>query len=463
MSSTLFSLPRVAKEMRELWALSLPIIIAQLAAAGMTFVDVSMSGQYSSLDLAAVAIGSSFWTPVYMLVRGVLMAMTPITAQLYGAGELDQIAAKTRQGAWIALLLSFVCVWVVINPGVLFDAMGVEPRIAALSEQYLIALSWSLPGMCLYQLMASYCEGLSDTRTPMIISVFAVLLNIPANYILIYGKFGFPALGAVGCGYATALCFWVMAVLLGLYLRFGARHKRTQPFTRFEWPNKGDIGAHLKVGVPVGMALFVEVSIFSVIALMVGDMGVSVVAGHQVALNLASLVYIIPVSLAAGITIMVGQSLGRGHANKAAYTSLISILAIILLSGILATFIVMFSESIAGIYSQDAAVIALAAELLMFAALFQLVDGVQLGSVGALRGYKDTRAAMIYMMIACWLVALPLGYTLALTSHLTAEPMGPHGFWIGLVTALTIAAILTSVRLWNTCRRTMQNCGQTLC
>ena len=443
---------RVIQEMRELLVLSYPIIIAQLAAAGMGVIDVSMSGHYASLDLAAVAIGSSFWTPILMLVRGVLMAITPIVAQLFGAGERDRIANKTRQGAWVAVMLSLLSGWMVASPGYLLTFMGVEPHISALATQYLQALAWGLPAMCLYQLMASHCEGMADTRAPMIISVFALLLNIPVNYVLIYGYLGLPELGAVGCGYATALCFWLMAGLMGIYLHYGPKHQAVGLFNRFEGPNWEDIRAHLKVGVPVGVALFVETSIFAVIALMVGNLGVAIVAGHQVALSVASLIYIIPVSLAAGITIMVGQSLGAGQPGRAAYICLVSIGMIVLLAIILATAMVVFAPGIASLYSKDPVVVSLASELLMFAALFQLVDGIQLAAVGALRGYKDTRAAMLYMVFACWLVAMPLGYTLALTDTLTPKPMGPHGFWIGLVAALTVAAILTSARLHKICR-----------
>ncbi len=434
----------------------MPIVIAQMAAAGMTFVDVSMSGQYSSLDLAAVAIGASIWNPVFMLVRGVLMIMTPIVAQLYGAGQTAEIGAKTRQGLWIAVTLSLFCAWLISNPDYVLTLLDVEPKIAALSESYLDVLAWGVPAMCLYQLMASYCEGLSDTRTPMVISVAAVLLNIPINYVLIYGKLGFPELGAVGCAYATAFCFFVMALLLAAHLRYHRRHQKTNPFTHFERPAMADITAHLQVGVPVGVALFIESSIFSIIALLVGNLGVSVVAGHQVALNVASLVYIVPVSLSAGVTILVGQKIGSGRTDQAAFTSFVSVAGIAIVATLLAAFIMVFAEQIASIYTQDKAVIALAAELLVFAALFQLVDGIQLASVGALRGYKDTRVAMFYMLFACWCVAMPLGYTLAMTDILTSKPMGPHGFWIGLVSALTIAAVLTSTRLVKTSRRAMR-------
>lgn len=450
------SLPsRVQHELRELFVLSVPIIIAQLAAAGMTFIDVSMSGQYSSLDLAAVAIGASIWTPIFMLVRGVLMAITPIVAQLFGAGNRLLISSRVRQGIWISLALALLCFPMLLKPEPLMHILDVDPNIAALSAEYLRALAWAIPAMCLYQLLASYCEGLADTRTPMVISVIAVLFNIPANYVLIYGKLGFPELGAVGCGYATAFCFFLMALMMVVYLCKSKWHKDTHPFSQFESPHRTELLAHLEVGVPIGLALFIEASIFSIIALLVGNLGVSIVAGHQVALNVSSMVYIIPASFSAGITIRVGQAVGAGKMTEARFISFVSIAGIALLASLSGVLIWWFAEPIATIYSQDKAVITLAAELLIFAAIFQLVDGIQLGSVGALRGYKDTRIAMVYMIIACWCVALPLGYTLTLTD-LLVEPMGPHGFWIGLVSALTIAAILTSVRLLKTSTRFIQ-------
>ena len=443
---------RYGAELKKLLIVSMPIICAQMAAAGMAFVDVSMAGRYSSLDLAAVAIGSSIWFPAFNLIRGVLMALTPIVAQLFGAGDCEGIRHKTRQGFWVSLFLMMLGLVVVISPGAVLEMMNVDPDIAELSRRYLHALAFGMPAICLYQLMTSYCEGLADTRAPMFIGVLALLVNIPANYVLIYGKFGLPALGGVGCGYASALCFTLMALLMFFYIRSNQRHEKTSPFNRFEWPEFASVKDHLILGLPVGGGLFIETTIFAVIALLIGKLGVTVVAGHQVALNVASLIYIIPVSLGAGVTILVGQHLGADKPHAASFSSFAGIFTSLICGLFIAAGIILFAEDIAGLYSKDAMVVNLAVQLMWFAAAYQIGDSIQLVAVGALRGYKDTRVPMLMLMFSCWVIALPLGYTLGMT-NIIVEPMGPHGFWIGLVAALSTSAVLNSWRLVKISRR----------
>lgn len=249
---------RYFKELRELIYLSAPILGAQLATTGMGFVDTSMAGQYSAEDLAAVAIGSSIWIPLYLLVRGILMATTPTVAHLFGAQKIDQIASPVRQAMWLSLVLSVVGMVLMMNPMPLLTILEVDADMAAKTEAYLRALAWGVPGICLYQTMVSYCEGRSITKPAMLISFAGLLVNIPVNYVLIYGKFGFPEMGSVGCGYATAICFWVMCLLMFYHTRFHQSHIEVSLFDRFEWPEIRHIAAHLRLGVPMGLAIFLK-------------------------------------------------------------------------------------------------------------------------------------------------------------------------------------------------------------
>ncbi len=437
---------RYINELKTLLILSLPIIGAQLSAIGMGFVDVTMAGHYSSTDLAAVAIGASIWFPVFNLIRGVLMAMTPIVAQLFGAREYDQIGHKAFQGIWIAVILSLISILVLLGANPLMHWMEVDPAISPIARAYLGGMAYGAPAMCLYQVLTSYCEGVSDTKAPMLVGFAGLLVNIPANYVLIYGKLGFPALGGAGCGYATAICFTLMAVLMMIYTRIHPDHQKTSPLGSIEKPKLSSIREHIRLGLPVGVSFFIETSIFAVIALAIGNLGATVVAGHQIALNISNITYVIPVSLGAGVTIRVGHEIGAGNPQAAFFASMSGVVTILFLSSLLVLGILGFAPELSSLYSTEVAVIALASELLVFAAMFQLVDGVQILSIGALRGYKDTRVPMYMMMFACWVIAMPLGYVLALTDILVPA-MGPHGFWIGLVTALSIVGILSFKRL----------------
>ena len=207
MKTNLSTFARYRAELRELLYLSGPIMAAQLATTGMSFVDTSMAGQYSAMDLAAIALGSSIWVPVYLLVRGILMAITPTVAHLYGGGRGSDIPSQIRQGLWIAILMSLVCLGFIYHSDNVLSWLQVEPDMAAKSIAYMKALAWGIPAICLFQALTCYCEGMSKTKPGMVFSFVALALNIPLNYVLIYGKAGFPELGGVGCGYATAVCF----------------------------------------------------------------------------------------------------------------------------------------------------------------------------------------------------------------------------------------------------------------
>ena len=456
MTTSLSTSQRFFKELKELLYLSGPILGAQLATAGMSFVDTSMAGQYSAEDLAAVAIGSSIWVPIYLLVRGTLMATTPTVAHLFGARQEDKIASPVRQAMWLGLVLSLGVIFVVVNPEPLLNVLQVDISLITTAQAYLAAMAWGIPAICFYSVLVCYCEGRSITKPAMLISFFGLFLNIPLNYVLIYGKFGFPELGGVGCGYATAICYSVMAVLMFLYIHFDDRHKKVALFKALEWPKMPAIASHIKLGLPMGLSIFFEASIFSAVALVIGKLGATIVAGHQIALNLSSLFFMVPLSMSMGITIRVGQAMGAKNPQAARFSGLTGLAATLMTATASAMTMWLFADELIALYTKDVTVALLAVELLMFAAVFQYSDSVQIASNGALRGYKDTRVPMIIIMIACWGIALPFGYTLGLTD-LIVEPMGPHGLWVGLVAALTLSAIFLLVRFLLLSRREIAN------
>ncbi|WP_257263847.1 MATE family efflux transporter [Endozoicomonas sp. ONNA2] len=406
-----------------------------------------MAGQYSAMDLAAIALGSSIWVPVYLLIRGILMAITPTVAHLYGARQTGEIGDQVRQGLWVALLMSLLAAgFIYQSDDVVLQWLLVEPAMADKTLEYLKAMAWGIPAICLFQVLACYCEGIGKTRPGMVFSFIALVLNIPLNYVLIYGKFGFPELGGVGCGYATAVCFWAMFLMMAGYTIPGQQHRKIGLFDPWDLPAPRIISSQLTLGVPIGLAIFFEASIFSVVALLIGKLGATVVAGHQIALNFTSLVFMVPLSLSMGLTIRVGQALGAGNTAQAAYASYAGIATTLVSATVSAGVMLFLPGMVTSIYTQNSEVAILAAQLLVYGALFQYADGIQIAANGALRGYKDTRVPMAMVLFACWVVALPLGYTLALTDWIV-EPMGPHGLWIGLVTALTMGAVLLALRL----------------
>jgi MATE family multidrug resistance protein len=259
-------------------------------------------------------------------------------------------------------------------------------------------------------------------------------------------------MGGVGCGWATALV--MIFLLLGMlwWVKWAPFYKSSQLFNHFEWPQWAVIRRLLEIGVPIGIAVFAEVSIFSVIALLIGGLGASVVAGHQIALNFTSMVFMIPYSLGMAATVRVGQALGRGEPRQARFAAGVSMGAALGYACLSASLMLLLREQIAQIYTADPTVIALASGLIVYAALFQFSDAIQVTAAGALRGYQDTRITMLLTLFAYWGIGLPVGYALGM-SNLFGEPSGPRGLWQGLIVGLTCAAIMLAIRLAGSARK----------
>lgn len=447
------------RELRRLARLALPLFLAQVAQMGMSFVDTVMAGRVGPADLAAVAIGGSIWFPVLVFAGGILMAITPLVAQHYGGGDYRAIPTVLRQGLWIGLLLGIGGFLLLRNLEWLLDLLRLEAEVRQLAAGYLAAVSWGFPALAVHQALRSFSEGVSITRPIMLIGFLGLLCNIPANYLLIYGKLGLPAMGGVGCGWATALVMWVMALALALVVRRGRGYAFLPPLLAWERPAPAMIRRMLRLGLPIGLAIFSETSMFAVIALLVASLGAEVVAGHQIALNFTSLVFMVPLSCSMAITIRVGQALGRREPAAARFSALSGISATLFSSLFFSAGIFLFAPTIAALYTPDPTVRGIAVELLFFAALFQLSDALQVGAAGALRGYKDTRVPMLITFVAFWFIGLPLGCLLAFSAW-PGPPLGAAGFWIALVTALTTAALLQSRRLWLVSQRRQTEIGE---
>lgn len=433
-------------ELRAVLRLAGPILGAQVAQTAMGFVDTVMAGRVGAADLAAVAIGASLWVPLYLFISGVILATTPNVARLQGAGERAAIGPLVRQALWLGLALGLGGFVLLRSTAPLLELMNIGPRITPLVLHYLDGVSWGLPAIALFQALRCYSEGISLARPVMVISFLALALNIPANYVFIYGHLGLPAMGGAGCGWATGCIMWFMLAAFTLYTRSASAYRGTGLFDRHSWPRPEVIGAILRLGLPIGCAIFMEVSIFAVIALLIGPLGAEAVAAHQIALNFASLAFMVPLSVGLAITVRTGQTLGSGNPAAARRAGLTGIGLNLVLACILSGIMFLFPEPIARIYTEDVQVIERAVQLLFLAALFQFSDALQVSGACALRGYRDTKVPMYITFLAYWVIGLPLGYSLGLTD-LWGEAQGPAGLWTGLVAGLTVAAVLLNLRL----------------
>lgn len=435
-------------EARTLLFLAIPVIFAQVAQTAMGVVDTVMSGSVSATDMAAVAVGTSIWLPTILFGHGLILALTPIVAQLNGSGRRDRIAHQVRQGFWLAVGAAILVMVVLYNSRLVIQHMRhVDPELAHKAVAYLHFLLWGAPGYLFFQVLRCQCEGLSKTKPGMVLGFLGLLTNVPINYIFIYGKFGFPAMGGVGCGVATAFVYWLMFVVMWCYMRRagGLRDLRaSQGRFKPDWPALKRLAG---LGWPVALSLFFEVTLFAVVALLVTPLGIVSVAGHQIALNFSSLMFVLPLSMGVAATIRVGFRLGEKNVEQARVAAWTSLGMGVLLACVTAVFTLFGREHIARLYNDTPAVVAMASHLMALAAIYQISDSIQVIGNGVLRGYKDTRSIFLITFTAYWLLGLPCGYVLALTDYVTPA-MGPSGFWIGFIIGLTSAAILMMSRMF---------------
>lgn len=448
--------PRQRHEARAQLRLALPVLGGQLAQTANGFVDTLMAGRVSPADLGAVAVGASLWVPLFLFMTGVLMTATPVLSRHLGGREYHRINPVAQQGLWLGLALGLVAMLLLRGMAPVLRWMDVDPAVRPLVHGYLDAISWAMPGAALFLALRSYTEAMSHTRPVLWISVAGLLINIPANYALIYGAWGLPALGGIGCGWATSLVMWSMSLMMALYIACHRVYREAPLSLRRPHLEPATLWYILRLGLPVGLSIFFEVSIFGVIALFISSLGPTIVAGHQIALNFTALLFMVPLSLALAVTVRVGHARGRAH-PAGVRLAVNTALRITVLVGLLSSLgLMLFRDLIPRIYTDDAAVSLLAARLLIYAALYQLSDAWQVTASGALRGFEDTRAPMLITLLAYWGIGLPVGYGLGMT-HIAGSPMGPDGFWIGLIAGLTAAAVMLGLRLAARLRRTRQD------
>jgi multidrug resistance protein, MATE family len=434
-------------QLKKLLFLSLPVVATQFSQLTMGVVDTIMSGHASPLDLAAVAVGSSIWVPLYLFIAGILTAIVPTIAHLCGAQSHASVGHAIRQSCWIGLVLGTLGFIFLRSLDGLLIFMQVEPAIRLITTQYLDAISWSIPAIAGFLILRYLNEGLANLKPVMMTGFLGLIINIISNYILIFGKFGAPALGGVGAGWATTISYWAMLITLFIYILKSDKFAQTNLLNNDFTPHLRELRQLLKLGFPIGIAFFVEGSIFAIISLFIASLGVITVASHQIALNFSSLIFIFPLSLSITLTIQIGYYMGAEQYQNAKDTIKAGYLISLSLSTIAASLIIIFSDQIPLIYSSNQQVIALASSLMIFMALYQFFDGIQLCTGGILRGMKDTTFPMFLYLISFWVIGFPSGYILALTDIVT-QPLGAKGFWIGLLTGLATSAILLTARLY---------------
>ena len=433
------------REIRALVPLALPLVLGQLFGIG-TDVTISIFAGHLGADvLAAVALGSSLWIVAFMAVVGLLMSLQPAVSALDGAGRRQEAGHLLAQGLMLGFGAGTLGGLLLALGGLAFArAAHLPPAILPGVAGFLDAAAWSMPALGLLAACRGLSEGLSMTRPTMICGALGLAGLVPSAFVLMDGA-GIPlhGLGAEGAGLTIAAVFWLQAVAYLGWVRFSGRYPATA-WRRGAWsPDWRVLGRLLRVGAPIAATIMLEVCMFSVATLMAGRFGAVAVAGHQIALMVSAVSFMVPLGLSMAVTVRVGRAVGQGDPAAIRRAGLAGLVVMGACQCVSCSLMLFASTAIAGLFTHVPAVIALGSALLTLAAVFQFADGTQVVAMGSLRGLQDTRVPMLLAMLAYWLLGVPLAAWLAF-----GRGLGVPGIWMGLMAGLTVAAVLLTTRFF---------------
>lgn len=433
--------------LKDIFRLGWPMFVGQMAVMANGFIDTIMAGRYSTLDLAGIGVGSSIYMSIFVAMMGILLALTPTAAQLYGAGRHGEIGEEVRQSSWLALALTVLCFLALRFPDPFFVLTKLEPEVEVRTRAYLSALSWSVPAALAFRVFYGFSSAVSRTRSIMVLNLAGLLFKIPLNLVFMYGYFGMPALGGVGCAVSTSVISWGIVIAAWYWCYSDRDYGRYGVFERWSWPDWRRIGHLVSLGLPIGLTFFIDVTAFTFMALFVAQLGPLNSAAHQITSNFTAILYMLPLAIGNAASVLVGQAIGAGNPGRARSIGIAGIGMAFVVALCVGSTLYLNNDRIAAMYSPDAQVIAIAATLLAVAAVYHCLDAVQAVAINVLRGYKRALVPMFCNAFALWGVGLGGGYLLAIGPvdlrwlGLSA-PMGARGFWVGAACALVMANTL---------------------
>ena len=416
----------------------------------MFFTDTVIASRAGYLDMAAVSVATGIWYPVVFTAQGLLISVTPVVAHLFGAdknGENNKKMISTAyQGGYLAIIACLIVFALFQFVEIPLNQLNLEPELYDKSLSYLNYVILGLIPATLFFVLRGFCEGVSLTKPALVVSLIAVTVNIPLNYIFVFGLFGMPELGGAGCGLATALVQWLSLIALLVYFKVSRKLKPYNLFGSTQKPEKAKIANLTRVGTPIALSVFFETTLFACMALFIAPLGTVAVAGHQVAYSYSAVVFMAPLSLAMAATIRIGYLRGLGDfvKLKTAIKACFTMSACFGLTVMATTYF--FKNQIISLYTSEPEVVALAASILVITAIYQLPDAIQVMAGGIFKGLKITKPLFYITFIAYWPIGFALGYVLARTDWIIPA-MGPEGFWTGVVIGLTTASILFAIKL----------------
>lgn len=434
------------EELRATFTLAWPLVIAQLAQNALHTTDVILLGWLGPDYLAAATLGTTFFMPCLLFAMGVVGAVAPLVSQARGARNIKSVRRIVRQGFWAAILLAIILVPIVLQIRPIYEILGQDARATAMAEEFVQIVVWSLFPALGIIVLRSFLSSFDATRAILIITVLGVFVNAAIAYAFVFGNFGMARLELRGAALATLVTNCIMFVVMLIYVVRHRRFKRFNILIRFWKPDWGHFRAIFRIGIPIGLTVLAETGLFTAAALLMGRIGIDEVAAHAVALQCASIAFMVPLGLGVAATVRVGVAYGRGDREgirKAGWMSFMLGTGFMVLS---ATTFLLFGPGIIRLFLDPAQpenlnAIALAGSFLVIAGLFQLVDGAQVVAAHALRGLSDTKVPMLIAIFGYWFVGLPVAYVLGFVFDMRGV-----GIWLGLAAGLAFAAVALAAR-----------------
>lgn len=431
---------------RRIAALAWPVLIGQLSVLAFSTVDTLLVARYAAVDLAALAIGSSAYLTVFIGFMGVVLAISPIVGQLFGASQHAQAGRQAHQAVWVALGLSVLGSTLLAFPYPFLAMSQATPEVAEKARGYLLVLAFSLPASLMFTVYRGFNTAVSRPKAVMLIQVAGLGLKVPLSAALVWGvpALGIPSLGVLGCAIATAVAMWSQALVAWLVMR---RDPFYAPFDLhgrgLDAPDRKSLGSHLRLGLPMGASILIEVSGFSFMALFIARLGTTPVAGHQIAMNLVSMMFMVPLAIASACTTLVAQRVGARDALGARRLAWHGLAVGAVVAAVLGGSVSLLDRAIVGLYTQDALVAAAALPLITWVALFHFADAVQTVAAFVLRAWRIATIPLVVYGVSLWGLGLGGGYTLAfdLMGQTPAGLQGARGFWMSATAGLIVAAV----------------------
>lgn len=422
---------------KKTFLIAYPVMLSQFGQVMVGVVDSMMVGRLGSESLAAASLGNSIFVLFLTFGIGISMGITPMVSHADGEGNRKRILEILKHGVFNNTIAGIILFLILLLAARAFTHLNQSQEVVKLAVPYFKIIAFSLVPFMIFQAFRQFTEGLGLTKQAMVVTITGNVINIILNYILIFGKFGFPALGLIGAGWATFIARMIMAVLMAMYVLISPRLAVIRAY--FGWGNLDVylIKKLLNIGVPIGFQFIFEVGAFSLSAIMVGWLGAIALAAHQIAISLASITFMMASGIASATTIRVGNQHGKrdyGTLRKVGFASFVMVILFMSINGII---MILGRNFFPTLYIDEPAVISLASSLLIVAALFQVSDGMQVVGLGACRGLVDVKVPTVYTLIAYWVIGLPVGYFLGIQMN-----WGAKGIWWGLLLGLTAAAIL---------------------